>query len=67
MKKTAEEYELNADAHSKRHVTFATAVTFLQIAMAISAISVILRRRFLWHISIAVAITGLYFFVRGLI
>lgn len=67
VKKNAEEFEHDSDAHLKRHVTFATSVTFLQIAIAISAISVITRRRFLWYGSLAVALIGTYFFVGGFV
>src|SRR5258708_24606971 len=49
VKRTAEDDEKKSDAHLQRHVTLATAVTFLQVAIAISAISIITRRRFLWY------------------
>ena len=65
VKKTAEDYEKLSEAHLKRHVTLASAVTFLQVAIAVSAISIITRRRFLWYGAMAVAVIGIYFFVMG--
>ena len=67
VKSTAEDDEKKSGAHLQRHVTLATAVTFLQVAIAISAISIITRRRFLWYGAMAVAIIGIYFFTIGLI
>jgi hypothetical protein len=67
VKNTAEGDEKESDAHLQRHVTLSTAVTFLQVAIAISAISIITRRRFLWYGAMAVAIIGIYFFIMGLV
>lgn len=67
IKSTAENDEKQSDAHLQRHVTLATAVTFLQVAIAISAISIITRRRFLWYGAMAVAIIGVYFFIMGFV
>ena len=67
VKRTAEDDEKKSDAHLQRHVTLATAVTFLQVAIAISAISIITRRRFLWYGAMAVAVIGIYFFTMGLV
>jgi len=67
VKSTAEDDEKKSAAHLQRHVTLATAVTFLQVAIAISAISIITRRRFLWYGAMAVAVIGIYFFTMGLV
>ena len=67
VKNTAEDDEKQSAAHLERHVTLASAVTFLQVAIAVSAISIITRRRFLWYGAIAVAVIGVYFFIMGLV
>jgi alpha-galactosidase/6-phospho-beta-glucosidase family protein len=67
VKSTAEDDEKESKAHLQRHVTLATAVTFLQVAIAVSAISIITRRRFLWYGAMAVAVIGGYFFIMGLV
>lgn len=67
VKRTAENYEKESEAHLQRHVILARCVTLLQVAIAVSAIAIITRRRFLWYIGIAVAVGGLYFFIAGLI
>lgn len=64
-KKLAEEHEGLSESHLSRHVTLAKAVTFFQIAIAISAISVITSKRVLWYLSILLAFSGLIFFVLG--
>ena len=67
IKKTAEGNERESEAHLQRHVTLSRCVTLLQVSIAISAISIITRRRFLWYVSIAVAIGGVSFFIMGII
>jgi Domain of unknown function (DUF4337) len=67
VKNNAEKDEKQSDAHLQRHVTLATAVTFLQVAIAVSAISIITRRRFLWYGAMGVAAIGVYFFIMGLV
>jgi hypothetical protein len=67
IKKTAEEDEHESEAHLQRHIILARCVTLLQVAIAISAISIITRRRFLWYAGMAVAVVGIYFFIMGMI
>jgi hypothetical protein len=59
--------EKSSEAHHAKHVTFSRSVTLLQIAVAISAISIITRKRFLWYSGLAIALVGASFFVMGLI
>jgi len=51
----------------KRHETFSKAVTFFQVAIAISAISILAKRRRYWLISLAFGVIGLGFLAFGLI
>jgi hypothetical protein len=49
----------------KHHHRFAIAVTLLQIAIALSAIAALTRRKPLWFLGMAVSAGGLAMFVRG--
>jgi hypothetical protein len=48
-----------------RHHTFSYSVTFTQIAIALSAIAALMRRKPIWYISLAAGAVGLIFFVLG--
>jgi hypothetical protein len=67
VKRTAEHYEKESEAHLQRHIVLARCVTLLQVAIAISAISIITRRRFLWYIAMLIALGGIWFFIAGMI
>ncbi|MDQ6845589.1 MAG: DUF4337 domain-containing protein [Bacteroidota bacterium] len=67
IKTNAEKDEKLSEEHLQKHSTLARCVTLLQVAIAISAISIITRKKFLWFISIAFAAIGLYFFVMGIV
>ena len=49
----------------ERHHKFALSVTLLQIAIALSAIAALTRRRSLWYLGLAVSVAGLVMFVFG--
>jgi alpha-galactosidase/6-phospho-beta-glucosidase family protein len=66
LKKQAEEEERSSAHHLQQHVTLARGVTFLQISIAIAAVSILTRKRFLWVISMLIAFIGLVFMVMGL-
>jgi len=51
----------------ERHHRFAIAVTLLQIAIALSAIAALTRRRSLWFLGMAVSVGGLVVFGAGLL
>jgi hypothetical protein len=50
-----------------RHEIMAKAVTFFQVAIAVSAIAVLTRRRSFWFVSLAFGIVGVAFLVQGLL
>jgi hypothetical protein len=52
----------HAQAHSQ---TFGMAVIFLQIAILLSSVAALLKRRPLWYAGMAVGIVGVFFFVGG--
>jgi hypothetical protein len=63
--KKAQASEALSEYHLGRHKILARAVTLFQIAIAISAISIISRKKTLWYVSIALAVTGIFFLVQG--
>ena len=67
IKKKAEDAEKNSEFHLAKHILLARAVTLLQVAIAISAISILTRRRFMWVLAILIALGGLGVFIAGVI
>jgi len=61
----ANEKQLSAEAHLRRHVIFARAVTLFQIAIAVGAISALTSRRPFWFVSLAFGAGGILFLVQG--
>jgi len=62
IKKTAEEEEKSSADFLAQHVLLARSVTLFQIAIAISAISIITGKRLLWYFAILIAFGGLFIF-----
>jgi hypothetical protein len=67
IKKEAEAKEAESAAHMRHHVVLARGVTFFQIAIALSAIAVLTKKRPLWLGSLALGAIGGFFFFRGLL
>jgi hypothetical protein len=67
IRKEAEEDEHQSEAHLGKHVPLASAVTAFQIAIAISAISILTRRKKLWYGSLLLTAVGLVFFIMGIL
>lgn len=65
IKKQAEEYEQLSEAHLARHVPLSRAVTAFQIAIAISAIAILTRRKLLWFTGLTLTAAGIYFLLIG--
>jgi hypothetical protein len=61
----ATEKQHSAEAHLRRHVIFARAVTLFQIAIAVGAISALTNRRPFWFVSLAFGAGGLLFLLQG--
>jgi hypothetical protein len=55
----AKQLEESSDHHMARHNIFARTVTLFQIAIALAAISVLARRRWVWFVSLALSVAGL--------
>ncbi len=51
--------------HVAKHKVLARGITFFQIAIAIGAISIIVKRKSLWLVSMGFALAGIFFFLQG--
>ncbi len=67
IKKVAEEEEESSEKHLAKHVPLASAVTAFQIAIAISAIAILTRRKNLWYGGLLLSVVGIIFFIIGLL
>jgi Domain of unknown function (DUF4337) len=67
IQKKAEELERDAQNHLRIHQGLAGSVTMFQIAIAVGAISVLMRRRGFWLASLAVGAVGVYFLIQSLL
>ena len=63
----AEEKQTASAAHLHVHEIMARSVTLLQVAIAISAISALTRKRRFWFVSLGFAAIGLFFLIQGLL
>jgi hypothetical protein len=61
------ELERSSQRHMERHAVLARSVTMSQIAIAMAAIAVLVRRRQLWFLSMAFGAAGGWFLVRGVV
>jgi len=59
----ANEFEKESEMHLQRHNTISYGVTLFQIAIAISAISMLTGKRFLWYFSILLSCAGIVMLV----
>lgn len=67
LRADASERERSAKERMERHHKLAKSVTWSQIAIAISAISVLTRQKWFWWIGLAFGIAGLSFLLWGVI
>jgi hypothetical protein len=67
IKKNAEEFEASSKAHLNKHIWLARSVTFFQVAIAISAISILTKKKLLWYAGVAIALLGVILFIIGLL
>lgn len=67
IRKEAEEDEKKSEEHLGKHVPLASAVTAFQIAIAISAIAILTRRKRLWYGSLVLTVIGVVFLIVGIL
>jgi hypothetical protein len=65
IKKEAEKAQNESDLHVAKHSIFARGITLFQISIAIGAISIIVKRKSLWLVSIGFACIGIFFLIQG--
>jgi hypothetical protein len=65
IKEKAEDFQKESDMHVAKHSVFARGVTLFQISIAIGAISIIVKRKSLWLVSMGFAFLGIFFLLQG--
>ncbi len=65
LEKKVEENNVRAERFLERHHRFALSVTLFQVAIALSAIAALTRRKVLWWVGLGAGAFGLAMFVRG--
>ena len=65
IKKTADEEDKSSEHHMRQHMVFAKSVTIFQIAIAISAIAILTRRKLMWYFSMALSAAGTFYLIMG--
>ena len=65
IKKTAEEAHESSERHMRQHIVLSRAVTIFQIAIAISAIAILTRKKLMWYVSVLLALVACAFLVLG--
>jgi hypothetical protein len=63
----AEALEQSSERHMDRHTILARAVTAYQVAIALSAIAVLSRKKVVWFVSLALGAIGTVFLVQALL
>jgi hypothetical protein len=63
--KKAEDLEKDAQTHLRTHEVLASSVTMFQIAIAVGAISVLIRSRAFWLASLGVGVVGIAFLIQS--
>ena len=61
----AKEKEASAAVHLHRHEVYAKAVTFFQVAIAVSAIAALTKKKHFWWGGLAAGVMGLIFLIQG--
>jgi hypothetical protein len=65
IKEQAEEEENSSESHMRQHIVLSRAVTIFQIAIAISAIAILTRKKMMWYASMLLSLAGCIFLVQG--
>jgi len=65
IKKDAEESEKSSEAHMREHIILSRGVTSFQVAIALSAVAILTRKKFMWYVSMLLAALGCVFLVLG--
>ena len=63
----AKKWEADRDEYQKHSGPFGLAVIFLQIAIVLSAVAGIMKKKIIWYLSLAVGTIGILYFINGFI
>ena len=61
----AKKFEADRDDCKLHSSAFGIAVIFLQISILLSSISALAKKKFVWFLSLAVGVLGIFFFIDG--
>lgn len=67
IQELADHEEKQSKGHLHVHEILARSVTMFQVAIAVSAIAVLTKRRRFWYVGMAFGVIGVAFFVQGLL
>ena len=67
IEKTAEDLEKAGRSQMRTHQKLASSVTMFQIAISLGAISVLIRRRAFWYVSMVVGLVGIAFLIHPIV
>jgi hypothetical protein len=67
IQEEAHKLESDSKSHLKIHMVLARSVTMFQVAIAVSAIAVLTKRRRFWYVGIGFGVLGIAFFIQGLL
>ncbi|HVZ55116.1 MAG TPA: DUF4337 domain-containing protein [Chitinophagaceae bacterium] len=65
IRKVAEMYAEHSASHLQKHITLSKSVTIFQVAIAISAIAILTRKRMLWYAAMLLTLAGSFFLLLG--
>jgi hypothetical protein len=65
IKKDAENLQLDIKGFTQHSGKFGMAVIFLQVAILLSSIAALMKKRPIWILSLAVGIVGIFYFLDG--
>ena len=65
IQKDAKKYEGFRDDAQKHTQAFGIAVIFLQIAILLSSIAALVKKKLVWVLGLAVGVVGIFYFVNG--
>ena len=61
----AKKFEKERDECKEHSAAFGMAVIFLQVAILLSSIAALIKRKYLWYISMLIGVFGIVYFVNG--
>ena len=67
IKKTAQDYQKESEQHLDEHMILSRSVTLFQVAITLAAISVLMKKKALWFVSLVLTAVGIVFLLLGLL